>query len=67
MQRWKCIVTECNKRNIAVLSFGGDGDSHIMKCMRVSSSFCAPPLDPLSHIPATTLLDSFVIPDGWTD
>ena len=72
MQRWKYIVTECDKRNIAVLSFGGDGDSRVMKGMKVSSLFNASPSDLasdllLTHIPSTTLLDSFIIPDGWAD
>ena len=72
MQRWKYIVTECDKRNIAVLSFGGDGDSRVMKGMKVSSSFNTSPSDLasdplLTHIPSTSLLDSFIIPDGWAD
>ena len=68
MQRWNYIVTESDQRNIAVLSFGGDGDSHLMKSMKVSSSFNAPPSDPLlTHIPSTTLLDSSIIPKGWAD
>ena len=34
--RWQYILKECQKRNIYVLSFGGDGDSHLLKGMRVS-------------------------------
>lgn len=68
MQRWKYIVKECDERNIVVLSFGREVDRRLMKSMEISSSFNAPPLDPLlTHIPCTTLLDSVIIPDGWAD
>ena len=33
--RWKFIYTECRKRSIDVLSFGGDGDTRILKAMKV--------------------------------
>ena len=31
--RWQYILKECQKRNIYVLSFGGDGDSRLLKGM----------------------------------
>ena len=34
--RWQTIVKECKKREITVISFGGDGDSRLMKAMSVS-------------------------------
>ena len=37
LSRWKHIGMECSKRKIQVVSFGGDGDSRIMKAMRVFS------------------------------
>jgi len=33
--RWKYIASECQKRGIYVLSFGGDGDTRLMKAMKV--------------------------------
>ena len=33
--RWKFICTECRKRSIDVLSFGGDDDTRILKTMEV--------------------------------
>ena len=40
--RWKYIYNECKKRNIMVASFSGDGDSRIMKAMKISDSlFCS--------------------------
>jgi hypothetical protein len=38
MLRWKHIYKECMKRDIHVVSFGGDGDSRIMKAMKISVS-----------------------------
>jgi len=69
MQRWK---TEGDKRNIAVLSFGGDGDSQVMRCMKVSTTLFTPPCEcePFSsYVPLTTLysVKSVVIPKLWTD
>ena len=42
LPRWRYIVEECSKRNISVLSFGADGDSRVMKCMKESTSLMAP-------------------------
>jgi len=36
--RWNYIIRECEKREITVLSFGADGDSKLLKAMRVSMS-----------------------------
>ena len=68
MQRWQYIVRECEKRGIAVLSFGGDGDSRIMKCMKVFSSFHISPSDPLlRHIPAMTMFNISFPSSKWAD
>ena len=34
--RWQYVVKECERRRIWVVSFGGDGDSRLMKAMRIS-------------------------------
>jgi len=47
LQRWSYIYTECNKRGISVISFGGDGNSQLMKAMRVSASLLTSEHDPL--------------------
>ena len=69
MQRWKYIVTECNKRNIAVVSFGGDGDSRIMKCMKVSSTLFTQQYDPYAVcIPSDNLYNATsAIPNNWAE
>ena len=40
--RWKYITEQCTQQNITVLSFGSDGDSRLMKSMKVSASFRIP-------------------------
>ena len=39
LKRWKHIYSECQKRSITVISFGGDGDSRILRAMKVSYQF----------------------------
>ena len=58
------IYKECKKRGISVLSFGGDGDSRLMKGMRVSTSLLISITDPLlqdlpSYLPALN------VPRSW--
>ena len=47
LQRWQYIYSQCAKRGISVVSFGGDGDSKVMKAMRISALLLTPPNDPL--------------------
>lgn len=47
MLRWQHICQECQKRGVTVLSFGGDGDSCLMKGMWVSVGLNH---WPLSHV-----------------
>ena len=68
IQRWKYIIAECDKRKIVVLSFGEDGDSRIMKCMKVSSYFNTPPSEPLLvHVSSADLVKPLPVPDAWVD
>jgi len=39
LKRWKHIYSECQKQNISVISFGGDGDSRIIRAIKVSYQF----------------------------
>ena len=39
LKRWKYIYSECHKRSITVISFGGDGDYRILSVMKVSCEF----------------------------
>ena len=49
LKRWKYIYAEFHKRNITVVSFGGDGDSQILKAMKVSCDFKLNTNDQLQH------------------
>lgn len=68
MLRWKHIVEQCAERNINVLSFGSDGDSRLMKSMKVSTSFKISHPEPLvAHLPSVTLPHIPTIPPDWLD
>ena len=68
MLRWKYIVEQCAQRDITVLSFGSDGDSRLMKSMKVSASFRTPQPEPLTaHIPPANLLHAPTIPPEWSE
>ena len=65
MARWKYIAEECTKRNIVVISFGGDGDSRLMRCMKISTSL----METLSrslllNVPSNSFSPA-VIPKEW--
>ncbi len=65
MKRWQYIVTECDKRGIHVTSFGGDGDSRLMKSMRLSTSISTAIQEPLLHLAPVSSLKSPTIPLEW--
>ena len=65
MLRWKHIYMGCWKRNILVVSFGGDGDSRLMKAMRISVSLSIPSTEPLlQEVPACCVTPPN-IPKEW--
>jgi len=47
--RWKHIANECKRRGINVVSFGGDGDTRLLKAMKVTCKLFGDN-DPLSHL-----------------
>lgn len=56
---------ECWKRNILVVSFGGNGDSRLMKVMRVSVSLSIPSTESLlQEVPACCITPPS-IPKQW--
>ena len=62
---WKYIYMECKKRNIYVLSFGADGDSRLLKAMRVTMSSMTDKSDPLLKHVSPYSLNSPTIPKEW--
>ena len=62
VKRWQYIASECKKRGIHVASFGGDGDSRLMKAMRISTSTSTLTQEPLLHLVPVRILKSPTIP-----
>ena len=52
--RWKYIAQECSACGITMLSFGSDGDSRLMKDMKISSLNTNPTKPLVFHIPTCT-------------
>ena len=61
LSRWQHIGTECSKRKIQVVSFGGDGDSRIMKAMRTVTGLFS------KQFRLTPPLQSISIPTMWSE
>lgn len=65
MLHWQYICQECQKRGITVLSFGGDGDSRLMKSMRICVGlYCSKQVLLVNHISKPTV-SSPKIPTRW--
>ena len=39
LKRWRYIYLESWKRNITIISFGADGDSRLLRAMKISSQY----------------------------
>ena len=61
--RWNLIIKECEKRGISVVSFGGDGDSRVMRAMQVCTGLFIN--DASTDIPLLSL-KSPCIPESWS-
>ena len=61
--RWNYIISECRKRDIAVLSFGADGDPKLLKAMRVSASLAVDTNEPLKQVVPS--ISSLSFPKSW--
>ena len=61
LSRWQHIAVECSKRNVMVVSFGGDGDSRVMKAMRISTGLFSKEIKLLSP------LQSITYPTIWSE
>lgn len=62
---WKYIYMECEKCNICVLCFRADGDSHLLKAMRVTMSLMTDKSDSLLKRLPPYSLNSPAIPKEW--
>lgn len=67
LKRWQYIFSQCQKRNINVISFGGDGDSRLLRAMKISSNFKVKTAD-ASHfqLSPSYLTTEIPNPKQWT-
>ena len=67
LQCWQYIFSQCQKRNINVISFGGDGDSRLLRAMKISSSFQIKSTDiSLFDLSPSFLTSEMPNPKHWT-
>ena len=65
---WQYIFGECSKRGIHVLSIGSDGDSRLLKAMKLSVNLFPPAKsDPLSSFSLSHSLKFNRIPSEWKE
>ena len=65
IMRWNyIIVNECKKRNIHAISFGGDGDSRLMRAMQISTGLFFRS-SVLANTVCASSLKSPRIPESW--
>ena len=63
--RWKYIYEECARRDMLLLSFGGDGDSRVMSAMKQSVSLLSLKEPLLNDIPSSPSVPR--IPPTWKE
>ena len=67
LQRWQYIFSECQKRNITIVSFGSDGDSHLLRAMKISCNFNLKSSDASQfHLSPSFLVDEMPNPKQWS-
>ena len=62
LKRWQCIFSELKKRGIRVISFAADGDSRLLKAMRVMYGFSPDTfsLRPTKSLPTDSSLNKWL-------
>ena len=67
LKRWKHIYLECQKKKITVISFGADGDSRLLRAMKISSQFKVSAADKsFYNLSPSSFTDQVEIPEDWT-
>ena len=64
IMRWNYIVSDCKKRNIHVISFGGDGDGRLMRARQISTGLFFQS-SVLANTVCASSLKSPRIPESW--
>ena len=60
LQRWAYIYNELKKRDVKIISFAADGDSHLMCAMRITLPLLT--LEPLLEMSINKALKCFEVP-----
>ena len=67
LKRWRHIYLECQQRNVSVISFGGDGDSRLLRAMKISSQLkISGPDKSLYSLSPSSLTAELKLPKEWT-
>ena len=67
LKRWRYIYQECQKRGITIVSFGADGDSRLLRAMKISTQLCLSGTDmALFNQSPSHLTIGLRIPKDWT-
>ena len=65
LNRYNYIFEQCKRRGIHVVSFGGDGDSRLMKAMRIASGLITPKEGKNPAVDLSFILKAPKIPSSW--
>ena len=66
LMRWQYIIKECERRRIWVVSLGGDGDSRLMKAMRISVGLLSKQIDSNLQEGLISPLQTVSIHSAWS-
>ena len=67
LKRWVHIYSQCQERSIRIISFGADGDSRLLRAMKISCQFKISPSDvPLYNSSPSFIGEGIVLPKEWT-
>ena len=67
LKRWRYIYQECLKRGITIISFGADGDSRLLRAMKISTQLNLTASDKaLFNQSPSSLTLGLRIPKDWT-
>lgn len=67
LKRWVYIHSQCQNRSIRIISFGADGDSRLLRAMKISCQFKIPPCEiPLYNSSPSFMNEGVDVPKEWT-
>ena len=67
LKHWRYIFIECQKRNVTVISFGADGDTRLLRAMKISTQLKVSSTNKsLYNSSPSPLTTEFKLPKEWT-